>query len=47
MEEIEKNSYNINISRYVRTSVEEEIFDLEDLKSVVAELRAASPTADW
>ena len=32
MEEIEKNSYNLNISRYVSTSVEEEIVDLADLK---------------
>jgi type I restriction enzyme M protein len=32
MEEIEKNSYNLNISRYVNTAVEEEIVDLEDVK---------------
>ena len=35
MEEIEKNGYNLNISRYISTaSVEEEI----DLKAVNAEL---------
>lgn len=32
MEEIEKNDYNLNISRYVSTAVEEEIVDLADVK---------------
>ena len=32
MEEIEKNSYNLNISRYVNTSAEEEIIDLAEVK---------------
>ena len=32
MEEIEKNGYNLNISRYVSTSVEEEIIDLAEVK---------------
>jgi type I restriction enzyme M protein len=31
MEEIEKNSYNLNISRYVSTSIEEIQIDLEDV----------------
>jgi len=32
MEEIEKNGYNLNISRYVSTAAEEEIIDLADVK---------------
>jgi len=32
MDEIEKNGYNLNISRYVSTSVEEEIVDLAEVK---------------
>ena len=32
MEEIEKNGYNLNISRYVSTSEEEEIVDLAEVK---------------
>ena len=32
MEEIEKNGYNLNISRYVSTSVKEEIIDLAEVK---------------
>jgi len=32
MNEIEKNGYNLNISRYVSTSVEEEIIDLAEVK---------------
>ncbi|MWV44044.1 type I restriction-modification system subunit M [Paenibacillus sp. HJL G12] len=32
MEEIEKNSYNLNISRYVSTAPEEEIIDLAEVK---------------
>lgn len=32
MEEIEKNDYNLNISRYVSTAAEEEIVDLADVK---------------
>jgi type I restriction enzyme M protein len=33
MEEIEKNAYNLNISRYVSTSAEEETVNLSDVKS--------------
>lgn len=33
MEEIEKNGYNLNISRYVNTSIEEEKVDLEKVHS--------------
>jgi len=32
MKEIEKNSFNLNISRYVSTAVEEEIINLADVK---------------
>ncbi len=32
MEEIEKNGYNLNISRYVSTAAEEEIINLADVK---------------
>ena len=32
MEEIEKNNFNLNISRYVSTAVDNEIVDLEDVK---------------
>lgn len=32
MEEIEKNGYNLNISRYVSTAPEEEIVDLEEVR---------------
>jgi len=32
MEEIEKNGYNLNISRYVSTSAKEEIIDLAEVK---------------
>lgn len=32
MEEIEKNGYNLNISRYVSTAPEEEIIDIEEVR---------------
>jgi type I restriction enzyme M protein len=32
MDEIKKNGYNLNISRYVSTAVEEEIVDLKEVK---------------
>ena len=32
MEEIEKNGYNLNISRYVSTAPGEEIIDLEEVR---------------
>lgn len=35
MEEIEKNGYNLNISRYVSTAAEEEIIDLVDVKKTL------------
>ncbi|MNR20071.1 hypothetical protein D3C85_1368960 [compost metagenome] len=37
MEEIEQNGYNLNISRYVSTSVEEEVIDLAEVnKKLIA-----------
>ena len=41
MEEIEKNGYNLNISRYVSTAVEEEIIDLSDVKKSLDETENA------
>ena len=45
MEEIEKNDFNLNISRYVNTAAEEEIIDInkvkEDLESIEETIRNA------
>lgn len=38
MEEIARNDYNLNISRYVSTSVEEEVIDLEEVNKKLVEL---------
>ena len=38
MAEIEKNEYNLNISRYVNTSLEEEIIDLKEVNKKLADL---------
>jgi len=38
MEEIEKNDYNLNISRYVSTAVEEEVIDLKAVHSELVEI---------
>lgn len=38
MEEIEKNEFNLNISRYVSTTVEEEIIDLSQVHRRLAEI---------
>lgn len=38
MEEIEKNGYNLNISRYVSTSEDEIKIDLEDVNSKLTEI---------
>ena len=40
MEEIEKNGYNLNISRYVSTSAEEEIIDLSEVKKNLDKIEA-------
>lgn len=46
MEEIEKNGYNLNISRYVNTSIDEEKIDLEkvneNLTSIESRIREAT-----
>ncbi|MFD1174787.1 type I restriction-modification system subunit M [Paenibacillus puldeungensis] len=41
MEEIEKNDYNLNISRYVSTAAEEEIVNLADVKENLDEIEDA------
>src|SRR5690606_16168544 len=38
MEEIEKNGYNLNISRYVSTSVAEEPVDLKEVNQKLADI---------
>lgn len=38
MDEIEKNDFNLNISRYVSTSFDEEIIDLEEVNKKLVEL---------
>jgi type I restriction enzyme M protein len=38
MEEIEKNGYNLNISRYVSTSVEEEKIDLKEVNAKLLDI---------
>lgn len=47
MEEIEKNDYNLNISRYVSTAEPEEIIDLQDVHRQLMEIdkRAADAAA--
>ena len=37
--EIEKNGYNLNISRYVSTAPEEEIVDIEEVRQELEKLR--------
>jgi type I restriction enzyme M protein len=41
MEEIEKNEYNLNISRYVSTAKEEEPVDLSDIKQKLDEIETS------
>ena len=38
MEEIEKNGYNLNISRYVSTAPEEELVDIEKVRQELVEI---------
>jgi type I restriction enzyme M protein len=40
MEEIKKNGYNLNISRYVSLSEEETSIDLEEVNAKLAEVNA-------
>lgn len=45
MEEIEKNEYNLNISRYVSTAIAEEIIDLADVKQNLDDIELSIKTA--
>ncbi|MDR1604625.1 MAG: type I restriction-modification system subunit M [Gracilibacteraceae bacterium] len=45
MEEIEKNGFNLNISRYVSTAAEEEVVDLADVKRSLDEIEEAIKNA--
>ncbi len=38
MEEIEKNGYNLNISRYISTAEPEPIIDLKEVQSELAKI---------
>ncbi|WP_145331866.1 type I restriction-modification system subunit M [Paenibacillus xylanexedens] len=42
MEEIEKNGYNLNISRYVSAAIEEEIVDLATVRDTLHEIEDAA-----
>ncbi len=44
MEEIEKNSYNLNISRYVSTSVDEIKIDLKEVNAKLTEINTSIKT---
>jgi type I restriction enzyme M protein len=48
MEEIDKNEYNLNISRYVSTAEPEEIIDIgqvnRDLREIEKKIHAAKET---
>ena len=47
MEEIEKNDYNLNISRYVSTSIDEEIIDLKEVNDKLIDIeKKAKEAAD-
>jgi type I restriction enzyme M protein len=47
MEEIEKNNYNLNISRYVSTSIDEEIIDLKEVNNKLIDIeKKAKEAAD-
>ena len=41
MEEIEENGYNLNISRYVSTALEEEIVNVEEVWQELKKVEAA------
>lgn len=38
MDEIEKNEFNLNISRYISTSLDEEIIDLKEVNTKLVDL---------
>jgi type I restriction enzyme M protein len=45
MEEIEKNGYNLNISRLLSTTVEDEIIDLNEVNQKLIEIQKKSAEA--
>lgn len=45
MKEIEKNDFNLNISRYVSTSVSEEIIDLKKVNRELIEIEKKAKAA--
>ena len=45
MEEIEKNDYNLNISRYVSTATEEEKIDLQAVNAALKEIEKRAAKA--
>ena len=45
MDEIEKNDFNLNISRYISTAVGEEEIDLEDTNAKLVQIEKAVQTA--
>lgn len=47
MEEIEKNGYNLNISRYVSTSQSEKIIDLKEVHAQLMDIEKKSKDAAW
>jgi type I restriction enzyme M protein len=46
MREIEENDYNLNIARYIDTSEEEEIVDIEAVLGRIKELEAKEKEID-
>ena len=47
MDEIEKNDFNLNISRYISTAVGEEEISLEATHAGLVEIEGAIQTATW
>ena len=45
MDEIEKNDFNLNISRYISTAVREEEIDLQATNAELVEIETAINTA--
>ena len=47
IQEIEKNDFNLNISRYVSTAIDEEIIDLEEVHKKLVDIeKKAKDAAD-
>ena len=45
MEEIEKNGYNLNISRYVSTAFEEEAVDIDSVRQELEKIEGSIQNA--